>query len=80
MKGKMNSSITKFMNLEVNMYQIAIYYNAYIIKYVFFGCGVINLNKNKKRNLREYTKSPFLERWVLVANFCAIYHIQENQL
>ena len=36
MKKKMHQSIIKFMSLDVNNYQAAIYFNMYIIKSMFF--------------------------------------------
>ena len=45
MRKKMHTSIVKLMNMDINSYQVSIYFNTYIIKLVFFGCGIIELMK-----------------------------------
>ena len=44
MQQKMVTSIKKSMNTELTPYQTHVYFNIYILKSVFFGRGVIELN------------------------------------
>ena len=62
MKEKISTSITKFVNLEVNIYQAAVYYNVCMIKSVFFGCRVINLAKKQKKELERLYEESILRK------------------
>ena len=51
MRKKLHISITKMINTDVNAYQAAVYYNVYMIKSVFFGCGIVELNEQQEREV-----------------------------
>ena len=69
MRKKLYISITKMMNTDVNAYQAAVYYNVYMIKSVFFGCGIIELNEQQERELRRIYKEPLLLKLGLSRKF-----------
>ena len=48
MRKKLHVSITKLMATDINPYQAAIYYNTYMIKSVYFGCGIIELTNKQE--------------------------------
>lgn len=60
MRKKMDTSIKKLMNMEINTYQAAIYFNVYMIKSVYFGCGIVKLNKQQEKELRRIYEEPML--------------------
>jgi len=60
MRKKLHILITKMMNTDVNTYQAAVYYNVYIIKSIFFGCGIVELNEQQERELQRIYKEPLL--------------------
>lgn len=42
MKEKTVESVRKLMNTELKAWQVHVYFNMYVIKSVFFGCGVVS--------------------------------------
>ena len=48
------------MNMDINLYQAYIYFNMYMIKSVFFGCGVIELNSREEEELKRIYEEPLL--------------------
>ena len=48
------------MNVDINSYQALVYFNIYIIKSVFFGCRVIELNPKEVKELKQIYKEPML--------------------
>ena len=44
MRKKLYISIIKLMTTDINLYQAVVYYNAYMIKSMYFGCGIIELS------------------------------------
>jgi len=62
MKQKLKDSITKFINTDINLYQAAVYYNVYMLSSVFFGCGIILLNKKQEEELKTIYEQPLLHK------------------
>ena len=50
------------MNLDVNTYQVVVYYNVHMIKSVFFGCRVINITKKQEKELKRLYEEPILRK------------------
>ena len=69
MRKKLHESITKIMNIDINPYQASVYFNVYMIKSVFFGCGVINLNEKQELELRKLYEEPMLIKLGFSRNF-----------
>ena len=46
--------------MDINSYQACMYFNVYMIKSVFFGCGVIELNLKEEKELKRIYKEPML--------------------
>ena len=44
MRKKLYILIIKLMNTDINLYQAVVYYNIYMIKSVYFGYGIVELN------------------------------------
>ena len=62
MRKKINDSIIKLKNMDINSYQASVYYNIYLIKTVYFGCGIIELNDKQERELKRIYKEPILNK------------------
>ena len=56
------------MNMDINAYQAGMYFNVYMIKSVYFGCGVIELNKQQENELRRLYEEPMLVKLGLSKN------------
>ena len=69
MRKKLNQSITKIMNMDINSFQACVYFNTYMIKSVFFGCGVIELNQKQEKELKRLYEAPMLMKLGLSKNF-----------
>ena len=69
MRKKLHDSITKMMNIELNPYQASVYYHVYMIKSVFFGCGVIQLNEKQEIELKRLYEEPLLMKLGFSRNF-----------
>ena len=66
---KIQWSITKIMNIDINSYQTLIYFNIYMIKSVFFGYGVIELYSREEKELRRIYEEPMLMKLGLGRKF-----------
>ena len=53
MKNKLNLSISKLMQTNVNPFQAAMYYNTYVIKSVYFGCSIVELTNKQEEELKR---------------------------
>ena len=62
MRKKLEVSITKFMNMDINAYQAAIYFNTYMTKSVYFGCGIVKLTSKEDQELRRIYEAPMLTK------------------
>ena len=69
MKRKLQISITKLVNTDINPYQAALYYNAYMIKSVYFGCGIVDLSEKQEIALQQIYKEPLLVKLGLSRKF-----------
>ena len=69
MQKKLHVSITKLMNTDINSYQVAIYYKIYMIKSVYFGCGIFELTDNQENELKKIYEEPLLVKLGLSRNF-----------
>ena len=72
MRKKINLSICKIINMDINSYQVYIYFNVYMIKSVFFGYGVIELNSREEEELKRIYKEPLLIKLGLGKKFSRI--------
>ena len=53
MKEKLNISIIKVINIDMNEFQAYIYFNMYMIRSIFFGARVIELKLSKTNKLKK---------------------------
>ena len=81
MRKKLSTSITKLMRTNINSYQAAIYYNAYMIKSVCFGCGIIELSEEQEIELKKIYEEPLLIKLGLSRRFPrAVLHSRKSAL
>ena len=57
------------MNMDLNSYQAAMYFNVYMIKSVYFGCGIVELNKQQENELGRIYEEPMLLKLGLSRKF-----------
>ena len=69
MRKKLDKSVTRFMNMDINAYQAAIYFNTYIITSVYFGCGIVKLSPKEEQELRRLYEAPMLMKLGFSRNF-----------
>jgi len=69
MRSKLTKSITKLMNLDINSYQASVYYHIYMIKEVFFGCGIVDLHPREEQELKRIYEAPLLQKLGLSKKF-----------
>lgn len=53
MRLKLNNSIAKLVQTEINPFQAAMCYNAFMTKSVHFGCGIVELTKEQNQELKR---------------------------
>ena len=51
-RGKISRLVIKIMITNINPFQAMIYFNAYIIKSMYFGCRIAQLNKKEENELK----------------------------
>ena len=56
MKEKMVMSIIRLNNTEILPHRIYLYFNAYLIKSIFFRCGIVKLENKQLKDLEKYVK------------------------
>ena len=77
----MNRSITKIMNMNINHFQAAIYFNIYIIKSVFFRCGIVQSNAQEELELKQIYEAPILTKLGISKNFRrTVLYLQKSAL
>jgi len=69
MRKKLHILVTKLMRTEINPFQAAIYYNAYMIKSVYFRCGIIEFNAAQETELKRLYEEPLLVKLGLSRKF-----------
>ena len=69
MKNKMREAIFKLNNTNMVASNASMYYNMYLIKKVYFGCGVININQRQEEDLKKIYEPVILRKLGLSKNF-----------
>ena len=69
MKDKMIESIANLNNTEIKPYLMCLYFNASLLKKVFFGCGLINLKDYQDKILRKLYETTIAKKLRLGSNF-----------
>ena len=49
----MIDSIKKLMAMKITLYQVYVYFNMYMLKSVFFGAAIIEINKKQIKELKR---------------------------
>jgi len=53
MKDKLRVAIAKLKQMLMNINNVFINYNMYLIKKVYFGCSIVHLTKSQERTLLD---------------------------
>ena len=69
MRRKLNESVRKLMNSELKTWQVHIYFNIYLVKSVFFGCGIVELNERELHEMERICEKPILRKLHLSEKF-----------
>ena len=69
MRTKLKKSITKLVLTDVNQFQAATHYNAYVIKSVCFRCRIVELNDQKEKELIRTCEESLLVKHGLSRKF-----------
>ena len=81
MKEKTIESVKKLMNAELKPWQVHIYFNMYMVKSVFFGCGVMSLICEECEELKKIYEVPMLKKLHLAEKFPRkIMHVEKSVL
>ena len=62
MREKTVESVRKLMNTEIKNWQVHTYFNVYVVKSVFFGCGIISLTDEECEELQRIYEMPMLKK------------------
>ena len=65
----MDKSVSKLISTSINPFQAHIYYNAYMIKSVYFGCGIVELSDKQEEELKRLYEEPLLVKLGLSRKF-----------
>ena len=69
MKEKMLEAMYKLKNATMVVSTASMYYNMYLIKKVYFGCGVISITSQQERILKKIYEPIILKKLGLSENF-----------
>ena len=69
MKDKMIKSIAKLNSIEIKTYLMHLYFNACLLKKVFFGCGAINIKDFQYKTLRNFHETKISKMLRIGSNF-----------
>ena len=69
MESTIKKSIVKLNNIVIKLYLIYLYYNVSLLKKVFFGCRIINLEEEQGNLLRKMYKIVIAKKLGLGSNF-----------
>ena len=66
---KMEESIKKMMHTSLQVHEVRTFFHTYLIKKVFFGCGIFNLSEKQERILESIYETPILRKMGLSIKF-----------
>ena len=66
---KMKEAIYKLRNIEIAALVASLYYNAYLIKKVYFGSGVLSLSEKQEQELKRIYEPILLRKMKLSEKF-----------
>ena len=69
MREKLVVSVTKLLSININNFQTYIYFNMYMKRVVFFGCGSIDLLEKQNKELRKVYENLISKRLGLGEKF-----------
>jgi len=61
MREKIIELLKKLISI-LQPYQCHIYFNMYLLKSIFFGCGIISITNNQEKELKRIYKAPILSK------------------
>ena len=69
MKEKMIEAVFKLKNTKIVVPTAHLYYNMYLIKKVYFGCGIVHLTEQQESELKKIYEPVLLKKLRLSENF-----------
>jgi len=77
----MKDAISKLKNTTIATSTASIYYNMYLIKKVYYGCGILTINKSQEKILRKIYEPVILKKMGLSVKFSRdILHTRQMAL
>ena len=68
MHKRFKDAITKLKNITIIAPLVYVYFNAYLLKVVYFSCGIIKLTSKQESVLKKLYKSTILQKLGLSKN------------
>ena len=65
----MANSVKKLMATEMIVYQVYIYFNIYLIRNIFFRCGVVDITEKQEKNMKMIYEILLLNKLQLGEKF-----------
>ena len=69
MKEKLIDAVSKLNNTPMNTKNAYLYYNMYLIKKVYFGCGIANITRKQENELLQICERPIIKKLGLSEKF-----------
>ena len=69
MRRKLVESVKKLMNTELTSCQVHVYFNIYMLKIIFFGCGVVILSEMEEDEMKRIHENTTLNKLWLSVKF-----------
>lgn len=81
MRRKLVESIKKLMRTQIETYQVHAFFNTYMLKSVFFGCGVVRLSQMEELELKRIHDTPILKKLGLSIKLpCEVMYMRKTAL
>ena len=72
MREKLINSVKKLMLTKITLQQAYIYFNMYMFKSIFFGIGMIKINKRQIKEIKRIYERPILTKLQLSKTFLKV--------
>ena len=81
MKEKMVDSVKKLVSTSVTPAQVHTFFHTYLIKKVFFGCGVLSISESQEKELCRIYESPILKKLGLSEKYPrTLLYVERNSM
>ena len=69
MADKIKVAIPKLKNIKINYHQVYIFFNTYLLKSVYFGARIVQLNKEQEEYLKKIYEETIASKLRLEKKF-----------